>query len=136
LSALPDELAAQETATPQSQSQIQFTLAESGMAASGAAPQTDSGTEEKRTAVEPGNAEQVSGGLNESPQTAYEHAAFADAVAIYLLSLTIDFDYAELREREYPLLAPPALAERLRCVANLYPPSEGYEFAIRYRRRA
>jgi len=61
--------------------------------------------------------------------------AFADAIAIYLLSLAIDFDYAELREREYPLLAPTALAERLKLVAELFPPNPGYEFAIKYRRR-
>jgi len=52
-----------------------------------------------------------------------------------MLSLTLDFDYADLREREYPLLAPAALAERLRHVAELFPPNAGYEFEIRYRRR-
>ena len=62
-------------------------------------------------------------------------AAFADTLAIYQLSLAVDFDYAELREREYPLLAPAALAERLRLVARLFPPNPGYEFSIRYRRR-
>lgn len=66
----------------------------------------------------------------------YQHAAFADAVAIYLLSLFLDFDYADLREREYPLLAPPALAARLRAVHALYPPNAGYNFQILYRRRA
>ena len=63
------------------------------------------------------------------------HAAFADAVAIYLLSLFLDFDYADLREREYPLLAPAALAARLRAVHALYPPNPGYPFSILYRRR-
>ncbi len=63
-------------------------------------------------------------------------AAFSDAVAIYQLSLSVDFDYSELREREYPLLAPQPLAERLRHVAKLFPPNPTYEFAIRYRRRA
>ena len=62
-------------------------------------------------------------------------SAFADALAIYMLSLAVDFDYAELREREYPLLAPAALAERLRLMAQLFPPNDGYEFSIRYRRR-
>lgn len=62
-------------------------------------------------------------------------AAFADAVAIYLLSLFLDFDYADLREREYPLLAPAALATRLRAVNTLYPPNPGYPFSILYRRR-
>ncbi|HEU4983956.1 MAG TPA: hypothetical protein VFT88_14860, partial [Acidobacteriaceae bacterium] len=62
-------------------------------------------------------------------------AAFADAVAIYLLAMTLDFDYTELKEREYPLLASAALAERLRHVAGLFPANAGYEFEIRYRRR-
>ncbi len=66
----------------------------------------------------------------------YLEAAFSDALAIYQLSLAVDFDYSELREREYPLLAPQALADRLRLVARLFPPNPGYEFAIRYRRRA
>jgi hypothetical protein len=44
-------------------------------------------------------------------------------------------DYYELREREYPLLAPAALAERLRQVAELFPASPGFEFNIFYRRR-
>lgn len=62
-------------------------------------------------------------------------AALADSLAIYMLSLAIDIDYADLREREYPLLAAPALADRLRIIAELYPPPSGYEFSIRYRRR-
>ena len=74
--------------------------------------------------------------VDERAKTAFIESAFSDAVAIYLLSLSIDFDYAELREREYPLLAPQALADRLRLVAKLFPPNPGYEFAIRYRRRA
>ncbi len=65
----------------------------------------------------------------------YFEAAFADSVAIYLLSLFLDFDYADLREREYPLLAPAALATRLRTVHALYPPNPGYNFSILYRRR-
>jgi hypothetical protein len=72
---------------------------------------------------------------DEKARTAYFESAFADALAIYMLSLTLDFDYADLREREYPLLAPPALAERLRHIAELFPPNTGYEFDIRYRRR-
>jgi hypothetical protein len=75
-------------------------------------------------------------GINEKERSAYLEAAFSDAVAIYLLSLALDFDYSELREREYPLLAPAALASRLRIVADLFPPNPGYEFAVRYRRRA
>jgi hypothetical protein len=73
--------------------------------------------------------------VDEKAKTEYLTAAFSDAVAIYLLSLTVDFDYSELREREYPLLAPQALAERLKMVAQLFPPNADYEFAIRYRRR-
>jgi hypothetical protein len=65
----------------------------------------------------------------------YFSTTFADAIAIYLLSLALDVDYFELREREYPLLAPTALAERLRAIADLFPPNPGFEFAIYYRRR-
>jgi hypothetical protein len=72
---------------------------------------------------------------DEKARSAYFEAAFADAVAIYLLALTLDFDYTELKEREYPLLASAALAERLRHVAGLFPANAGYEFEIRYRRR-
>ena len=73
--------------------------------------------------------------IDEKAKNSYLEAAFSDAIAIYQLSLAVDFDYAELREREYPLLAPQPLAERLRLVARLFPPNSGYEFAIRYRRR-
>lgn len=73
--------------------------------------------------------------IDEKARTAYFEAAFSDALAVYMLSLTIDFDYTDLREREYPLLAAPALAERLRHVAGMFPPNTGYEFEIRYRRR-
>src|SRR5207253_10109120 len=62
-------------------------------------------------------------------------AAFADAISIYLLSLFLDVDYYDLRERDYPLLAPTPLAERLRKVAELFPPNSGFEFAIYYKRR-
>jgi hypothetical protein len=74
--------------------------------------------------------------IDEKARTEYIEAAFSDAIAIYMLSLAVDFDYSELREREYPLLAPQALTERLRLVARLFPPNAEYEFAIRYRRRA
>lgn len=74
--------------------------------------------------------------IDEKERGNYVQAAFSDAVAIYLLSLAVDFDYAELREREYPLLTPAGLAARLRLVADLFPPNPGYEFAIRYRRKA
>jgi hypothetical protein len=74
--------------------------------------------------------------IDEKAKTEFIEAAFSDVIAIYLLSLSVDFDYSELREREYPLLAPHALADRLRLVARLFPPNPEYEFAIRYRRRA
>jgi hypothetical protein len=75
-------------------------------------------------------------GINEKERGPYLEATFSDAVAIYLLSLALDFDYSELREREYPLLTPAALAARLRIIAELYPPNPTYEFSVRYRRRA
>lgn len=78
---------------------------------------------------------QERGAEDEKAKTEYFLAAFSDAIAIYMLSMTLDFDYADLREREYPLLVAPALAERLRHVASLFPPNPGYEFEIRYRRR-
>jgi len=65
----------------------------------------------------------------------YLQAAFSDAISIYLLSLFLDVDYYDLRERDYPLLAPSPLAERLRKVAELFPPNPGFEFAIYYKRR-
>ncbi len=74
-------------------------------------------------------------GPDEKARAEYMEAAFSDAIAIYLLSLTVDFDYSELREREYPLLASHPLAERLRHIAEIFPPNQGFEFAIRYRRR-
>ena len=46
------------------------------------------------------------------PRHEYLLAAFADAIAVYMLSLYLDVDYQDLRERDYPLLAPNALAER------------------------
>ncbi|HYG99264.1 MAG TPA: hypothetical protein VD837_09030 [Terriglobales bacterium] len=72
----------------------------------------------------------------ERARNEYLEAAFADAIAIYLLSTFIDVDYYDLREREYPLLAPAALAERLRKVQEIFPPNPGFEFAVYYKRRA
>jgi hypothetical protein len=95
--------------------------------------------ESRRLSLIPGDkAERIDGQpkVDEKAKSAFIEAAFSDAVAIYQLSLSVDFDYSELREREYPLLAPQALAERLRHVAKLFPPNPTYEFAIRYRRRA
>lgn len=73
--------------------------------------------------------------IDEKARSSYLESAFSDTVAIYQLSLAVDFDYSELREREYPLLAPNALADRLRLAAKLFPANAGYEFSIRYRRR-
>ena len=72
---------------------------------------------------------------NEKAKNDYFGAAFADSIAIYMLSLYLDVDYYELREREYPLLAPPAMAERLKKVHDLFPPNPGFEFNIFFRRR-
>ena len=68
-------------------------------------------------------------------KTEYLEATFSDAISIFLLSLYLDVDYYDLRERDYPLLAPSALAERLRKIAELFPPNAGFEFAILYKRR-
>jgi len=65
----------------------------------------------------------------------YLEATFSDTISIYLLSLYLDLDYHDLRERDYPLLAPSALAERLRKIAELFPPNSGFDFAILYKRR-
>lgn len=72
----------------------------------------------------------------ERAKTEYFEAAFSDAIAVYMLSLYLDVDYYDLRERDYPLLAPAALAERLRKVAELFPAPAGFEFAVYYRRRS
>jgi len=74
-------------------------------------------------------------GGDEKARNEYLAAAFSDAIAIYLLSLTLDFDYYDLRERDYPLLAPAAMAERLRKINELFPSNQGYDFTIHYRRR-
>jgi len=79
-----------------------------------------------------GNGQKV---IDERSRNTYYESAFSDSLAIYMLSLAVDFDYHDLREREYPLLAAPALAERLRHVAGLFPANPGYEFQILYRRK-
>src|SRR6266581_6477182 len=71
----------------------------------------------------------------EKSKNEYFPAAFADAIAIYMLSVYLDVDYYDLREREYPLLAPSALAERLHKISELFPPNPGFEFSIAYRKR-
>jgi hypothetical protein len=73
--------------------------------------------------------------IDERSRSAYFESAFSDSLAIYMLSLAVDFDYHDLRERDYPLLAAPALAERLRHVATLFPANQGYEFQVLYRRK-
>jgi len=75
------------------------------------------------------------GRIDERAKTSFFQSAFSDALAIYMLSLTLDFNYTDLREREYPLLSAPALAERLRQVAALFPPNPGYDFQISYRHK-
>jgi hypothetical protein len=65
----------------------------------------------------------------------YFAASFSDAISIYLLSLFIDVDYHDLRERDYPLLAPAQMAERLKKVAELFPANPGFEFTIYHKRR-
>ncbi len=74
-------------------------------------------------------------GIDERARNNFYESSFSDALAIYMLSLAVDFDYHDLREREYPLLAAPSLAERLRHVAALFPPNPGYEFQVLYRRK-
>jgi hypothetical protein len=76
-----------------------------------------------------------SGRVDEKAKSDYLVTTFSDAIAIYLLSLCLDIDYYELREREYPLLAPSALAARLKKIAELFPPNPGFQFNIYYRRR-
>ncbi len=74
-------------------------------------------------------------GIDERSRNSYYESAFSDSLAVYMLSMAVDFDYHDLREREYPLLAAPALAERLRHVASLFPANPGFEFQILYRRK-
>ena len=95
----------------------------------------NSGKDGDRVGKDHGGPTLVHEQVDEKAKSSYFESAFSDAIAIYMLAITIDFDYTELREREYPLLAAPALAERLRHVAGLFPANPGYEFEIRYRRR-
>jgi len=77
----------------------------------------------------------TSGADAEKYKNEYFAATFADAISIYLLSLFIDVDYYDLRERDYTLLAPAQMAERLRKIAELFPPNPGFEFSILHKRR-
>jgi hypothetical protein len=88
--------------------------------------------ETRRRALEPHAGAKT---IDERARTSFFESAFSDALAIYMLSLAVDFDYHDLREREYPLLAAPALAERLRHIAELFPANQGYEFQVLYRRK-
>lgn len=88
--------------------------------------------EARRRAQDSRNGQKI---IDERARTAFFDASFSDALAIYMLSLAVDFDYHDLREREYPLLAAPALAERLRQVANIFPANHGFDFQILYRRK-
>lgn len=88
--------------------------------------------ETRRRAQESRNGQKT---IDERSRSSFFESAFSDALAVYMLSLAVDFDYHDLREREYPLLAAPALAERLRHVAGLFPANAGYEFQIHYRRK-
>jgi hypothetical protein len=72
---------------------------------------------------------------SEKHKNEYFASAFSDAISIYLLSLFLDVDYHDLRERDYPLLAPAALAERLRKISEMFPANPGFEFNVYYRRR-
>ena len=78
----------------------------------------------------------ASGPDAEKYKNEYFAASFSDAISIYLLSLFLDVDYYDLRERDYPLLAPQQMAERLRKVAELFPANPGFEFAVYYKRRS
>ena len=92
--------------------------------------------ETRRRAQEPHTgAKTPRANIDERARMAFFESSFSDALAIYMLSLAVDFDYHDLREREYPLLAAPALAERLRHVASLFPANPGYEFQVLYRRK-
>jgi hypothetical protein len=75
------------------------------------------------------------GGDTEKAKNEYFASTFSDAIAVYLLSTFLDVDYYDLRERDYTLLAPPALAERLKLVQQLFPPNSGFEFHIYHRRK-
>jgi hypothetical protein len=90
--------------------------------------------ETRRRAQEPGQ-KGTKAAIDERARNGFFESAFSDALAVYMLSLAVDFDYHDLREREYPLLSAPALAERLRHVAGLFPANPGYEFQILYRRK-
>lgn len=87
--------------------------------------------ETRRRALEPHpGAKTPSANIDERSRLSFFESSFSDALAIYMLSLAVDFDYRDLREREYPLLDATALAQRLRHIAGLFPANSGYEFQI------
>ncbi len=90
--------------------------------------------ETRRRAQEPGP-KGAKASIDERARSGFFESAYSDSLAVYMLSLAVDFDYHDLREREYPLLAAPALAERLRHIAGLFPANPGYEFQVLYRRK-
>jgi hypothetical protein len=121
-----------EAGVPESFATLAWSQAQSGVRGE----TSQDAWETRRRALDPvTNAQVLPMQLDERARKNYEESAFSDALAIYMLSLSLDFDYHDLREREYPLLAAPALAERLRHVASLFPANEGYEFQILYRRK-
>src|SRR5215472_1262487 len=77
----------------------------------------------------------TNGPESEKARHEYLLATFADAISVYMLSLFLDVDYQDLRERDYPLLAPDALAERLRKINELFPANPGSEFLVHRKRR-
>ncbi len=90
--------------------------------------------ETRRRAADPAQ-RGIKAAIDERARNSFFESSFSDALAVYMLSLAVDFDYRDLREREYPLLDASALAERLRHVAGLFPANPGYEFQILYRRK-
>ena len=116
------------TGVPESFSSLVWSQAEAQ-----ARGETSQDAWEARRRVQDGNSNQRI--IDERARSAYFESTFSDALAIYMLSLAVDFDYHDLRERDYPLLAAPALAERLRHVAGLFPANPGYEFQVLYRRK-
>ena len=91
--------------------------------------------QEPHAGAKPPGASPKGTSIDERARMSFFESSFSDALAVYMLSLAVDFDYHDLREREYPLLAAPALAERLRHVASLFPANPGYEFQVLYRRK-
>jgi hypothetical protein len=91
--------------------------------------------ETRRRALEPSQ-KGTKTPIDERARNSFFESSFSDALAVYMLSLAVDFDYRDLREREYPLLDANALAERLRHVAGLFPANPGYEFQIVKRRKS